>query len=112
MAEHNVAFCCPVPAADVICTPGGVRRSRGEDVSGSRGRGCSSRRLIVRPVATTAGLEWMQTRWAGPPEARRVGLPLVGSGEPRFGEDVAGHGRFDVLVAGRAFQRDRLVPGE
>ena len=30
----------------------------------------------------------------------------------RFAEGVTGHGRFDVLVAGQAFERDRLVEGE
>ena len=39
-------------------------------------------------------------------------LSLVGSDEPRFAEDVAGHGRFNGPVAGQACQRDRLVHGE
>ena len=77
---------------------------------GSDGRGCSPRQPMLWSVA--AGLERMRRRGPGLRKHAGLGLPLVGSGEPRFAEGVTGHGRFDVLVGGQAFQRDRLVDGE
>ena len=74
-------------------------------VEGARGLG----RLLAQQLVA-AGERVLDVQ--PPPEARGLGLPLVGSGEPRFAKDVAGHGRFDVLVARQAFQWDRLVHGE
>ena len=46
------------------------------------------------------------------PAAGVSGLSLVRPDEPRFGEGVSGHGRFDVHVARSILQRNRLVHGE
>ena len=114
MAAHNAGFCCQVPGA---CGCGlyalaMVVAHAMKTFSGSDGRGCSPRRPMLWSVAATAGLGRMPRRGPGLWKHAGLGLPLVGSGEPRFAEGVTGHGRFDVLVAGQAFQRDRLVHGE
>ena len=114
MAAHDAGFWCP-GARCVRLPVWSVRRGDGYRLAmkafgGSGGRGCSPGQPVRWSVA--AGLERMRRRGPGLRKHAGLGLPLAGSGEPRFAGGVTGPGRFGVPAAGQALQRDRLAGGE
>lgn len=106
----------PVPdACGWRCGLRGVRLSvpGAGDTSARPGRqaaGVTS--SILRASAGTIGWSRCGDLVARPPRAQQSGLALVRPDEPCFAEDVPGHGRLDVLIAGQPGQRNRLVHRE